>query len=308
MTRCIVTQPFTNCRMSLAICSKKENDAIPFPAQFLFMSIPLFSYVLHLADNALILGQRNSEWCGHGPVLEQDIAITNLSLDLIGQARNFYQYAALLYNRFPEKEKEAAGPLLPRLWKTYKRELEEDDLAFLREERQYFNLLLCELPNGNWGQTILRQFFFSAFQYYQYEALQKSTDSQLAAIAEKSIKEVVYHLRWSSEWVVRLGDGTKESNDRIKKALTELWPFTGEFFVPCAFEQEEAFARLGTDLDTIKQAWTNKVSEVLTEATLDIPEETWFQQGGKEGLHTEYLGYLLTEMQYLQRAYPNARW
>src|SRR5687768_17044912 len=154
------------------------------------------------------MGQRNAEWCGHGPVLEQDIAITNISLDQIGQARNFFQYAATLYHNMDHQGKQEADAWIPKIWKTYHRELTEDDLAFLREERQYLNLLLCELPKGDWAQTVLKQFFFSAFQYEQYHALTNCDDPQLAAIAEKSVKEVVYHLRWSSEWVIRLGDGT----------------------------------------------------------------------------------------------------
>lgn len=265
------------------------------------MSTAKFKYVLHLADNALILGQRNAEWCGHGPVLEQDIAITNISLDLLGQARNFYQYAAVLYNGFSGDEKEVVDDLMPRVWKTFDRELEEDDLAFLRDERQYLNLLITELPKGDWAQTILRQFFFSAFQYYQYGQVLQSGDEQLAGIAEKSLKEVAYHLRWSSEWVIRLGDGTEESHLRIKAALQELWMYTGEAFEPASYDI--------FDPSLIKEAWTKKVEEIFSEATLGLPQtQTWHQSGGKEGKHTEHLGYMLTEMQYLQRAYPNATW
>ncbi len=157
----------------------------------------LFLYTLHLADNALFMGQRNSEWTGHGPVLEQDIAITNMALDYLGQARNFYQHAATLYNAFSEEDKAAVDKYLPRPWKKFGRELQEDDLAFLRDEHQYLNVLLTELPKGDWAFSILRQFFFSAFQFYQYQKLQQSGDAQLAAIAEKSLKEVTYHLRWS---------------------------------------------------------------------------------------------------------------
>jgi ring-1,2-phenylacetyl-CoA epoxidase subunit PaaC len=264
------------------------------------MSTNLFTYTLHLADNALILAQRNAEWTGHGPVLEQDIAITNISLDLLGQARNFYQYAATVYNGFTADEKSSVDKYIPRLWKEYNRELQEDDLAFLRDEQQYLNLLLAELPKGDWAFSVLRQFFFSAFQFYQYQQLQQSSDAQLAAIAEKSIKETAYHLRWSGEWVIRLGDGTEESNMRIKNALTELWMFTGEMFATAAYEQ--------TDLAPIKIEWTQKVQAVFTEATLEVPKETWSQSGGKEGRHTEYLGYLLAEMQYLQRTFPNVTW
>ncbi len=267
-----------------------------------------FCLLLHLADNALILGQRNAEWCGHGPVLEQDIAITNISLDLIGQARNFYQYAASLYNNFNEDEKKQVDYLLPRIWKTYDRQLEEDDLAFLRDEHQYLNLLITELPKGDWAQTVLRQFFFSAFQYFRYTQLQNSSDEQLSGIAEKSLKETTYHLRWSSEWVIRLGDGTEESNARINNAFNELWMFTGELFQLADFEKS-----IGSiNAEELKTAWTKQVEDIFVEATLPSPNEkapgVRSQWGGKQGKHTEYFGYLLTEMQYLQRTYPNVTW
>ena len=268
----------------------------------------LFQYTVHLADNALILGQRNSEWCGHGPVLEQDIAITNISLDLLGQARNFYQYASLLYNQMNQKEKDAVDICIPSPWKSYQRELGEDDLAFLRDDVQYMNLLMLELPNGDWGRTILRQFFFSAFQFFLYQRLIKSKDPQLAAIATKSLKEVSYHLRWSSEWVIRLGDGTTESNERIKRSFEELWPFTGEMFVPASYEIQAAPIGIGTDITSVRQEWSNKVSDICTQATLSLPEPSWVQTGGKEGKHTEYLGAILADMQQLQRAYPNKTW
>jgi ring-1,2-phenylacetyl-CoA epoxidase subunit PaaC len=262
-----------------------------------------FVYSLHLADNALILGQRNSEWCAHGPVLEQDIAITNISLDLLGQARNFYQYAAALYNNFTREEKELVDYLVPQQWKTYDRELEEDDLAFLREERQYLNLLITELPIGDWAQTILRQFFFSAWQQLLYMHLKQIADEQLSAIAEKSLKEVNYHLRWSSEWVIRLGDGTAKSQERINNALDELWPFTGEMFISTPYELVDVIA--------LKNDWEEKVKTIFEEAFLTVPAAEpgmHYQTGGKEGRHTEYLGYILTEMQYLQRAYPDSKW
>jgi ring-1,2-phenylacetyl-CoA epoxidase subunit PaaC len=264
------------------------------------MNTKIFIYSLHLADNALILAQRNAEWTAHGPVLEQDIAITNISLDLLGQSRNFYQYAATLYNSFDKEEKAVVDKYVPKLWKQYKRELQEDDLAFLRDEHQYINLLITELPKGHWAQTILRQFFFSAFQYFLYQQLQNKGDVQLAAIAEKSIKEVAYHLRWSSEWVIRLGDGTEESNQRIKNALNDQWVFTGEMFNPVSYEL--------IDVASLKNEWTKKVETVFKDAGLELAKQTWMQNGGKEGRHTEHLGYLLTEMQYLQRAYPNSTW
>ncbi|RYZ25759.1 MAG: phenylacetate-CoA oxygenase subunit PaaI, partial [Sphingobacteriales bacterium] len=195
-----------------------------------------FLYTLHLADNTLMLAQRNSEWTGHGPVLEQDIAITNIALDLLGQARNFYQFAANIYNASSAEEKAELEKYIPRLWKTFNRELQEDDLAFLRDEHQYLNVLLTELPRGDWAFTVLRQFSFSAWQHFLYAELLQSKESQLAAIAEKSSKEVAYHLRWSGEWVIRLGDGTVESNRRMAEALAGLWMFTGELFQPAAYE------------------------------------------------------------------------
>lgn len=273
----------------------------------------LFVYTLHLADNALIIGQRNSEWTGHGPVLEQDIAITNISLDYLGQARNFYQYAAVLYNKFNEKEKKEVDQYIPRLWKTYNRELQEDDLAFLRDERQYLNLLITELPKGDWAYTVLRQFFFSAFQFFQYTDLQKNNNEQLSAIAEKSLKEVTYHLRWSSEWVIRLGAGTNESSQRIKNALENLWMFTGEMFIPASYELIE--------VSFLKDDWLKKMETVFAEAVIALPASeategwernsggrSWMQSGGKKGEHTEHFGFLLSEMQYLQRTYPNVNW
>lgn len=268
----------------------------------------LFFYTLHLADNALILAQRNSEWTGHGPVLEQDIAITNIALDLLGQARNFYQYAATLYNGFGEEEKAAVDKSLPRPWKMYNRELQEDDLAFLRDEHQYHNLLLTELPKGDWAFTVLRQFFFSTYQHLLYQQLQQSTDSQLAAIAEKSSKEVAYHLRWSGEWVIRLGDGTEESHRRISNALADLWMFTGELFVPANYEKEMSKENMGVDASLLREDWLQKIQTIFAEATLEVPKQSWAQSGGKEGKHTEHMGYLLTEMQCLQRTYPNATW
>jgi ring-1,2-phenylacetyl-CoA epoxidase subunit PaaC len=259
----------------------------------------LINYILHLADNNLILGQRNSEWCGHGPVLEQDIAITNISLDLIGQARNFYQYAAEIINL--QKASFTGGGL--------EGAATEDSLAYLRTEREFKNLLLVEQPNGDWAVTILRQFFFSAYQYLLYQQLQKINNEQIAAIAEKALKEVTYHLRWSSEWVIRLGDGTKESKDRMLAAVDELWRFTGELFLPAAFETEAANNGDGTDVTLFKEEWLQKIRSVFEEATLPMPKESvYMQRGGKDGIHTEHLGYILAEMQYLQRTYPGCEW
>ena len=264
------------------------------------MSTNAFLYSLHLADNALVVGQRNAEWTGHGPVLEQDIAITNISLDLLGQARNLYQYAASLYNRFNEREKVAVDASIPRLWKDYGRELAEDDLAFLRDEPQFLNLLITELPRGNWAESVLRQFFFSAFQWLAYQELEKRNDAVMKAIAEKSLKEVAYHLRWSSEWVIRLGDGTDQSHQRITDAVAEQWMFTGEMFLPAAYEI--------INVASLRDNWLERVQSVFSESRLEIPKQTWMQTGGKQGRHTEHMGYLLAEMQHLQRAYPNSTW
>lgn len=235
-------------------------------------------YILQLADSSLIMGHRLSEWTGHGPALEQDIAITNISLDLIGQARNFYQYAA---------ELKGDGAT-------------EDSLAYLRDSNEYKNVLLVELLNGDWAKTILKIFFFSAYQYFLYKELITHTDKRLAAIAEKSLKEVSYHLRWSSEWVIRLGDGTNESHQRMVNALDELWNYTGEFFIPCSYDL--------FDVSLLKEDWNKKVSEIFSEAMLTLPSNSWMQKGGKEGIHTEHLGYILAEMQFLQRAYPGCEW
>src|SRR5258705_1250632 len=264
----------------------------------------LIDYTLHLADNSLILGQRNSDWCGHGPVLEQDIAITNISLDLIGQARNFYQYAAQLINNFQKIESSEVSPFGGDL----ERAATEDSVAYLRKEREFKNCLLVEQPNSDWAKTVLRQFFFSQYQYLLLQELQNSKDEQLAAIAEKSLKEVTYHLRWSSEWVIRLGDGTEESHNRILKAIDELWRYTGELFEASKYELRVSNDGSGVDVSKLKHPWMNKVKEVFSEASLTIPEKIFMQTGGKEGKHTEHLGFILTELQYMQRAYPGAEW
>jgi ring-1,2-phenylacetyl-CoA epoxidase subunit PaaC len=272
----------------------------------------LVDYTLHLADTNLILSQRNAEWCGHGPVLEQDIAITNISLDLIGQARNFYQYAAQLINMENNSEGVVSPSPLERQPQGWAHgaggEVDEDSLAYFRTERQFKNHLLVEQPNGDWGQTILRQFFFSNYQYLLYQQLQHSNDQTLAAIAAKALKEVTYHLRWSSEWVIRLGDGTEESHRRISKAIDELWMYTGEMFIPAAYEQQLAKENVIPDTSTFKDAWMNTVKEIFAEATLTVPEKSFAQTGGKDGRHSEYLGFILTELQYLQRTYPGATW
>ncbi len=246
----------------------------------------LAKYIIALGDNGLILGQRLGEWCGHGPALETDMALTNISLDLFGMTRSYFQYAA---------EIEGKGRT-------------EDDIAFLRNERQYKNVQLVEQPNGNFADTIARQFFFDAWHYLFLQELIKSTDSQLAAIAAKSIKEVKYHLRFSSQWVLRLGDGTVESHEKMQDAVTDLWMFTEELVTSTDLEKAMSTEGIGVDVNELKTAYYEKLTSVLQEATLEIPNEKWMQQGGKNGIHTEYLGHILSEMQHLQRAYPGATW
>ncbi|MBP6334007.1 MAG: phenylacetate-CoA oxygenase subunit PaaC [Bacteroidia bacterium] len=247
---------------------------------------PLFEYCLRLGDTPLILGQRLSEWCGHGPILEEDIALTNISLDLIGQARAFLSYAA---------EVQGAN-------------LTEDDLAFLRGEREFKNNLLVEQPNGDFGQTILRQFLVSTFQYYYYDALAKSKDETIAALAQKSLKEVTYHLRHSSEWIIRLGDGTAESKKRVEDAIANLWRFTGDMFDMDEVDAELISKGIAIDLNTLRKPWLEKVSDTFRLATLSIPENVFMMSGSRNGKHTEHLGHMLSEMQYLPRTHPGASW
>ena len=251
--------------------------------------------LLEYADNALILGHRNSEWTGHGPVLEQDIAVTNIALDLIGQARLLYQYAAEQMNGSHGTDQ--AMPVT------------EDSLAYLRDAWDFKNCLLVEQDNGDWAKTILRQFFFSCFQGLLYEKLIQSKDSRLAAIAEKSLKECKYHIRWSSEWVIRLGCGTEESLRRMKNALDALWKFTGELFVPTDYERSAALAGIAPDPASLYDSWMIRTKHVLDEAMLIMPDKNAHTlTGGKKGVHTEHLGFILTEMQFLQRAYPGCEW
>jgi ring-1,2-phenylacetyl-CoA epoxidase subunit PaaC len=272
----------------------------------------LINYTLHLADSNLILTQRNAAWCGHGPILEQDIAITNITLDLIGQSRNLYQYAAKLINEKNIKlsQSTASSPL-------EKAEVEvatEDSLAYLRTEREFKNLLLVEQENGDWAQTIVRQFFYSVYQYLLYEKMQTSSDEQLAGIAAKSLKEVTYHVKWSSEWVVRLGDGTEESHTRMQHAIKELWPYTGEMFLPADYETAIIAEGIAPDVSLLKEEWMKKVGDVFLEATISSSSgggwegATFMHSGGKNGVHTEKLGYILSDLQYLQRTYSGAEW
>ncbi len=248
----------------------------------------ILNYVLQRADTNLILGQRLSEWCGHGPVLEQDIALTNIALDLVGQARAYYSYAAELADDGRT----------------------EDDFAYLRTEREFLNPLLCEVDNGDWGQTVLRQFLFDSFHYLLLTELKGSGDEHLAALAAKGFKEVTYHLRYSRDWVIRLGDGTEESNRRMQRALDTLWLFTGELTTASPTEEAAHAEGLAPLPEVLAGAYRANVREVLAEARLRVPDlpADAMRLGGKNGIHSEQLGFILAEMQHLQRSYPGAQW
>lgn len=245
-----------------------------------------FEYLLRLGDSSLIIGHRLSEWCGHGPILEEDIALINIALDFVGNATSLLTYAAQV---------EGKGRT-------------EDELAYLRNEREYRNLLITEQPNGDYAATIVRQFLYDVYTYLLYEELKNSKDETLAAIAAKSHKEITYHLRHSTEWMYRLGDGTEESHQRMQNAVNELWMFTGDLFDMDEVDAILIKEGIAPDLNKIKDAWEKRVKEVITEATLQVPTTAAKQKGSREGRHTEHLGYLLAEMQYLQRAYPGAKW
>jgi ring-1,2-phenylacetyl-CoA epoxidase subunit PaaC len=247
---------------------------------------PMVLYVLRRADDALILGHRLSEWCGHAPMLEEDMALSNIALDLLGQARELYSYAS----------------------KVEGKDNNEDRFAYLRDVRQYRNLLLTEQPNGDFARTMVRQFFYSAFADLYWRAMMKSTDATLAAIAAKSEKESAYHLRHSSEWIVRLGDGTEESHARAQAAIDELWAFTGEMFAVDDGERGLIEAGAAIDPAGLRQQWLKTVSGIAAEATLTVPKNDWMQQGGRVGRHSEHLGHLLSELQSLQRSFPGATW
>lgn len=268
-------------------------------------------YTLQLADNALVLGHRLSEWTGHGPVLEQDIAITNISLDHLGAARSLYQHAANQYNALEPAVKNLllkSPALQQRLQALGNADITEDDLAFLRDGWDYRNLLLVELPNRDWAYTIARSFFYDTFNYLQQAALVNSADKALGATAEKSLKEVTYHRRWSSEWLIRLGDGTEESYERMQKAVDEYWPYTGEMFAPSTIETPMIAGNIAPDISALQQEWQQEITAIFKEANLQLPKNNWMQEGGKEGRHTEHLGFMLAEMQFMQRAYPGMEW
>jgi len=246
----------------------------------------LFTYLLRLGDNAIVLGQQLGEWVGKGPELEEEMAMANFALDYIGQARLFFSYAG---------EAEGAGR-------------SEDDLAYLRDVIDYHNLLLVEQPNGDFAMTIVRQFLFEACYQYQLAALARSSDPRLAEIAVKAEKENRYHLRHARQWLVRLGDGTDESHGRAQGAVDALWQYTGEMFVGDEIDEWAAATGLGPAPETLRAPWQAFVGEALREATLAEPESGWMASGGRQGRHGEHLGYLLADMQFLQRAYPGASW
>ena len=243
-------------------------------------------YILQQADNALILGQRLGEWCGHGPILEQDIALTNISLDYIGLARNLYMYLA-------EIEGEGAS---------------EDDYPFKRDVFDFYNLLLLEQPNTDFAYTIVRQFLHDSFAIEFYQSLSHSSNERLAALAAKSLKEIKYHYKYSSEWMIRLGDGTEVSHEKIQTALDDLWMYSQECFDTTPADDWAVREGVGVDLNSIKARVEERRSAIIQEATLEEPSATWFQSGGKKGVHSEHLGFILADLQYYQRAYPNSVW
>lgn len=246
----------------------------------------LFNYCLRLGDNSLILSHRLSEWTGKAPILEEDLAITNIALDKLGQARFLLQSAAQL---------EGKGR-------------SEDDLAYKRSEREFYNSLLVEQPNGDFAFTMARQLLNDVFDFFLYEELTKSTNETLASLAAKSIKEIKYHLRHCSEWMIRLGDGTEESHNRIQNSVNDLWAYTGELFEMNEIDSVLIKENIVPDLSLLKPKWNNMLSEIFEKATLKKPEDGFMHTGSRKGIHSENLGFILAEMQYLPRAYPNATW
>jgi len=246
----------------------------------------LFEYLLRLGDDSLIIGHRLSEWCGHGPILEEDIAMSNIALDFIGQSISIYEYAS----EIEDKGRTA------------------DDIAFLRFDREYKNLILLEQPNGDFGMTMMRQFLFDSYRKLLFESLINSSDDRISAISEKSLKETKYHLKHSSEWIIRLGDGTEESNKRIQDSLDKLWRYTSELFYEDGIDIELKSSKIIPPTKGLKEAWYNNVKEILSRATLTIPNNNWEYGEGRRGVHSEHLGYILAELQYMQRAYPGMEW
>ena len=244
------------------------------------------TYLLRLADDTLILGQRLSEWCGHGPILEEDIALSNIALDYIGQSTNVFKQLASLVNDGRD----------------------EDAIALTRMESEYVNALMLELPNGDYATTIARQYYYSSFYLLYLEQLKNSSDVFLAGFAEKSIKEVKYHLQHATDWMLRLGDGTPESHSRMQHAVNSLWPYLGELFHDDDTDMEAVKEGWGVSREALKTAWTDRLNAVFAEAGLSVPSEAWYHSGGRKGRHTEHMGFLLAEMQFLQRAFPGAKW
>ena len=249
-------------------------------------SLAFFEYLLRLGDDRLVLGHRVSEWCGHGPILEEDIALTNIALDLVGEATLLLKLAG---------QTEGKGRA-------------EDALAYFRDGIDFRNALMLELPKGDFGFTIVRQLLFSVYSLLQMEALTRSSNTDLAGIAAKAVKESRYHVRHCAEWVVTLGDGTDESHQRTQNAVDDLWRYTGELFIADDIDREVASAGLGVDPSTLSDRWNTEVTRVLDEATLTIPKTGYMQRGGREGKHTEHLGHMLSEMQIVARSHPGASW
>jgi ring-1,2-phenylacetyl-CoA epoxidase subunit PaaC len=264
---------------------EQVNKAMATPS-IKISETPLVLYTLRRADDALVLGHRLSEWCGHAPMLEEDMALANMGLDLLGQARELYSYAG---------EVEGGGN-------------DEDKFAYLRDVRQYRNVLLVEQPNGDFARTMVRQFFYAAFADLYWRAMMKSKDATLAAIAAKSEKESAYHVRHCSEWVVRLGDGTEESHHRAQTAIDDLWAFTGEMFEADDSERDLIDAGIAIETAALRGGWLKTVSDVASEATLALPRSGWMQRGGRSGRHSEHLGHLLSELQSMQRTFPGVTW
>jgi len=250
------------------------------------MSDSRVEYLLRLGDDRLVLGHRLSEWCGHAPILEEDIALANIALDLVGQATLFLEHAAKL---------EGAGR-------------DADALAYFRDAIEFRNALLVELPKGDFAVTIVRQLFVSVFGVLQCEALQRSTDGELAGIAAKALKETKYHVRHSADWVLKLGDGTTESHERAQRAVDDLWRYTGELFLADDVDRAAAAASIGVDPSTLEPVWRSQVTDVLARATLTVPDTPYMQRGGRQGRHTEHLGHMLAEMQIVARSHPGASW
>ncbi len=246
----------------------------------------LFNYTLRLGDTSLILAQRLGEWTGHGPFLEEDLALTNVTLDIFGRAKSLLEYAAKVEDKGRT----------------------EDSLAFFRNDREFFNALITEQPNGDYAKTILRQAFVDCFDLLFYTELSKSSDATLSGIAAKSVKEITYHKRHSFSWVVRFGNGTEESTTRLKNGFDELWSFTGELFEMTAVDELLLKEHIAVDLDTLKPIWDKEIISLLDSANLKIPASTFMQKGSRKGLHSEHLSYILSEMQSIPRMHPNAKW